>query len=476
MDQSAESTTPLPPPPTPDPTPTSPPPPPPSDNVVTPPKIKWGKGKMIGALVILVLLVGGLITGIYLAQRQQKVPKSEAAGPASCRALTGTGCNCDNNGGVSCNAPSGGSVYKFVCDGDVSSCGGSAGTTPISESGPSLTESAGVGTPCNQTIQIDAYPLAQCRDGTGWICNNTTGFTIWYSGECPPGPTNTPVPPTPTPVAPACVSSTISAASINPGQSVTLTSTSTINANVFSYFVFNRDNLDAGGIPKSLCVASGGDITTDTAACPPGTHTLIFTDPNTTLRTTGSRTLAYNELFVADQNNGGTIPTQLQINSYFTITGDGTSHSDPNCVEFLAAAGAPTLTPTPVSPSPTPTITPTPPPGATPTPTSIAPSPTPVPLAQCQQVTVLSIVRGGAAVASPTLAKIQRGDVVTFRGFATATNATVTSINFTLTKGGAVQPVVQVTPTLVSGVYQANYVITIDQATSYSVTSAPIYQ
>lgn len=140
----------------------------------------------------------------------------------------------------------------------------------------------------------------------------------------------------------------------------------------------------------------------------------------------------------------------------------------------------PTHTPTPTpsrTPTPTPSRTPTPsptlPPGITPT---VTPIPTPTGVAACQQVTVLSIVRAGTAIASPTLAKIQKGDVVTFRGFATATNAVVSTIDFTLIKAGVTQPVVHKTPTLVAGVYQADNIITIDQATSYSMNSAPTYQ
>jgi hypothetical protein len=85
-------------------------------------------------------------------------------------------------------------------------------------------------------------------------------------------------------------------------------------------------------------------------------------------------------------------------------------------------------------------------------------------------------MHGGSEVANPSLAKIQKGDEVTFRGFATATNTSVTHINFVLTKSGTAQAPVSVVPTLVSGTYQADFTFTADIATTYSVSSSPVYQ
>lgn len=108
-------------------------------------------------------------------------------------------------------------------------------------------------------------------------------------------------------------------------------------------------------------------------------------------------------------------------------------------------------------------------------------NPTPTPTTQssfqCKSVIVQSVVRGGTAIVNPSLDKIQVGDVVTFRGFGTVVNTHISAIKFTLTKGGVAQAAVSKTAALSSGSttqYQADYTITVDAATSYSVVSAPV--
>ncbi len=101
--------------------------------------------------------------------------------------------------------------------------------------------------------------------------------------------------------------------------------------------------------------------------------------------------------------------------------------------------------------------------GASPTPT-----PTPVAVSQCQQVNIL---RGGTQIQA---ADIKLGDTIIFRGFASATNTTVSKIRFTITKGGVAQTPVEVPATLVGSLYQADYQITADLATSYSVTAEAV--
>ncbi len=79
--------------------------------------------------------------------------------------------------------------------------------------------------------------------------------------------------------------------------------------------------------------------------------------------------------------------------------------------------------------------------------------------------------RGGTEI---TLAEIKLGDVIVFRGFANAVNTTVSKMTFVLTKGGVAQAPVDETASLVGGLYQADYQVTISEATSYSVTATPI--
>ena len=175
-----------------------------------------------------------------------------------------------------------------------------------------------------------------------------------------------------------CQIATVSQSSLAPGQSVTISSTAKSNVNSFSYAFYNLDNLYNPGNPKSICVASGGDVTTVPGGCPAGTHHLLFKDPDASARTIGSRTLRYEDIFVADQNNGNAVASRVQINAYFSATGGATSLPNTACVVSISAVAAtptntPTHTPTNTpthTPTNTPTNAPTNTPTHTPTPTS----------------------------------------------------------------------------------------------------------
>lgn len=110
---------------------------------------------------------------------------------------------------------------------------------------------------------------------------------------------------------------------------------------------------------------------------------------------------------------------------------------------------------------PGPTPTPTAPPGPTPTPTA-------TPTFQCQQIQIL---RGGVVI---TPSQILLNDNIVFRGFASASNTTVSSMLFTITINGVAQTPVSLPATLVGTQYQADYPYTISQATSYSASVSPI--
>jgi hypothetical protein len=112
----------------------------------------------------------------------------------------------------------------------------------------------------------------------------------------------------------------------------------------------------------------------------------------------------------------------------------------------------------------------------TPTPTSIlptntpTPTPTGVPIAMCQQI---KVYRGNPLVEIAT-SDIQKGDRITFRAFANATNTTVSTIRFTVTVGTGAPTNYDRTASLVGGVYQADLQLDITQATDYRVTAQPI--
>lgn len=138
-----------------------------------------------------------------------------------------------------------------------------------------------------------------------------------------------------------CVDTSVDKSTLAAGESVTMTSQSTEAVNNFYFAVFNSNNLYSPGNPKPVCVTTGGDFTGGTTSCPAGTHQLIFKDPSTTLRTNGSRTVPFDQLFVSDQNNGGTVVTNVQINGYFSMNGGQWSLPQPQCVAYVASAPRP---------------------------------------------------------------------------------------------------------------------------------------
>jgi hypothetical protein len=171
-----------------------------------------------------------------------------------------------------------------------------------------------------------------------------------------------------------CKNTTASKTTLKPGESTTITSTAKESANNFTYAFYNNDNLYGPNNPKPVCVTTGGD-STYVGDCPAGTHHLIFKDPNTNLRTSGSRTLKYEDIFVADANNDNKVVTSVHILGYFSITDGQTSLPEAACVVDITAGTAPTATATATSaPTSAPTATATAAPTSAPT---TAPSPTP---------------------------------------------------------------------------------------------------
>lgn len=99
---------------------------------------------------------------------------------------------CDRNS-KSC---SGNYVYKFVCYGRTTECGG-GGATPFAMYGPSSYQAINTDQ-CNVTIQIDVFAN---NPEPGWT-EPFQDYIVWYTGPCPtstPVPTSTPIP-TATPV------------------------------------------------------------------------------------------------------------------------------------------------------------------------------------------------------------------------------------------------------------------------------------
>ncbi|MDO8487728.1 MAG: hypothetical protein Q7S31_00240 [bacterium] len=209
---------------------------------------------------------------------------------------------------------------------------------------------------------------------------------------------------TPSPRPNLCQLATVTKDSLGRGESTTISSTANSNANNFSYAFYNLDNLNSPGNPKPICVTEGGDVVTDSSTiCPSGTHHLIFKDPDTSLRTAGSRTLKYEDIFVADANNGAAVVSRVQINGYFSLTGGQVSLPQPACVTYVSTAAACTVSFT-ISATPSPTPTPTAPssPGPTPTPTAVS-NPTPTPIALAPTPTPVVLEQAGSVAGSWTI-------------------------------------------------------------------------
>lgn len=99
------------------------------------------------------------------------------------------------------------------------------------------------------------------------------------------------------------------------------------------------------------------------------------------------------------------------------------------------------------------------------------PTPTPTTTTQSYACYQLSIMKNGNNISA---ASVQVGDSLVMRGFATATNTTVSKMRFIVSINGVAQAPVDVNASLISGMYQADMPYTITQAASYSVTTAPI--
>lgn len=99
------------------------------------------------------------------------------------------------------------------------------------------------------------------------------------------------------------------------------------------------------------------------------------------------------------------------------------------------------------------------------------PTPTPTTTTQSYACYQLSIMKNGNNISA---ASVQVGDSLVMRGFATATNTTVSKMRFIVSINGVAQAPVDVNTSLISGMYQADMPYTITQVASYSVTTTPI--
>lgn len=351
-----------------------------------PGKKKRSPGKVMALVTMLILMVSIPVAVYYYFQKQQAVyQEGKAAGEVYPTSAPWGSCSYEGQI-VSMQCKDGTSYSKWICMKKV--VNGQSYLTlkpcvPDYSSNPACTDA-------NKCTNVCPWTLTngQCCPKSPDNCSNPGSYlcipdpfiaqcTLWNS-SCPsgqqyywkaihwtgswdelqkdprcngggntptPGTQRTPTPgthtsPTPTPTGPprpdACLNSVIDRSIMSPGSSVTITSTAKSDMNYFTYAAYNMDNLYGPGNPKPICVSSGGDVTGVQGDCPAGTHHLIFQDPSTTIRRSGSRTLTFEQIFVQDKNNGDKIPTKVQFNSYFRTTNGQTSLPNPACVNWTA--------------------------------------------------------------------------------------------------------------------------------------------
>lgn len=116
-----------------------------------------------------------------------------------------------------------------------------------------------------------------------------------------------------------CQSASISSGIISPGGSVTITGTAKTNdVYKFSYAFYNKDNINV--VPQPIQFTSGTNYAVSHTVAPTSTDNL---------------TVNYADINRPDYNWGGQLPTNFQVNVYFTNP-QGFSLPEPACVVSFA--------------------------------------------------------------------------------------------------------------------------------------------
>ena len=150
-----------------------------------------------------------------------------------------------------------------------------------------------------------------------------------------------------------CGSSSVAPATVPLGTSMVLTATTNgAQINEVWWQLYNMDNLYGPDNPKPICWGNEprklacdqlDPYGNPNCPCPQGGENLIFSDPNKTLRTTGTMTLPYKSIFLADKSYGGKQVTHARVSAFFSTTGGPGSLANGNCMKVVSAV-TPTLT------------------------------------------------------------------------------------------------------------------------------------
>lgn len=131
---------------------------------------------------------------------------------------------------------------------------------------------------------------------------------------------------------PLCERTWTDKTSITSRDSITINSKAKIPLNKFMFAFYNPGNMTSTG-PQPIFY-EGNQHYTPTVELP-GPQFQTF------------RTFSYQDLARPDNNWGGRIPTNIQVNGYFFDDQGNLSRANPACVASFTLAVAPTLTPTP---------------------------------------------------------------------------------------------------------------------------------
>lgn len=370
-----------------------------------PPKKK--SPKMAGILIAILFIALTIPAAVFLVKNNQDVRQQAAVGemvPKFINCLSGDSCIPDHS--------------EPFCDKDGFLCTYHVGECGYEPANPCTPNPPGPGTGCKSDYYCRPYDnVCIYKPGTpDLICEWKSRSNCKKDASCgveEPAPTPTPLP-SPTPRPDLCVSLTISDNTLAPGDTTTFTATTSSLANNFYFRLYNNDNLyPENGTARPICITTGGDVNTFLDTCPAGTYHLVYKDPNTSSRTTGSRTLTYDQIFVQDQNWNNQVPQHVGVMANMSI-GDGPlSIPVPQCVRPLNQAFA--------TPLPTPTPAPSP-----------TPSPTPPPVgAQCVAVKIYTVTgdindpQSWVLLTNAELAQLQPGNIIYVTTLGTVSNGII---------------------------------------------------
>lgn len=391
-------------------------------------KFGGGKGKIIATILGILLLVGGVSTGVYLSLNNQNPQEKAASCPSECRKGPSCGAGYSSAGGCGGCPIGAGGVPQVCCA--ANSCGG--GTT-----GGTGCNSNTSSTSCNSACSPGGYKCkwlsasSSCSD-SNTPCGSTGGTGTTTIVACgTPGSVQCGKTPDGTcggfcinPIDKTCDDMLLQQCNFTPIRGANYVAGSN-KASCPTGYQSAFCTCTSGGKSYGACFDRGFDGT-NTSGVPNGTANQCGTPD-------GSDQTGLCAVYVNSQKSGGpagalcgTKVTYYCPGVDYTKTGQsctgtttkpanfcGTTQVDTYCQGYQS-----TYTPC-TSPTPKPTPTPSP-----------SPSPTPVPVAQCQNVTAYSTT--WSVLSATQLSALKAGSVVNFCVVGSASAGSFDMAKFTI--------------------------------------------